>query len=353
MIRWITLLQFLVMIGLLGYTLWSGISLLFSNVGYLAILKSRQSAGFPAGRLITYELPTGGDEEYLSLAERSFRVALDVDSQSSVALGGLGRVYSDRGESAIALSYWHRAVGIGYQGTLGYYMLGNLYAHSGVRGQALKYWEQATPTDAGNRIRLAQKVFAQGRGGYDAERWGDATQVLEDTLRIVPLTLPEQTSLRLALADMYASLGQRDQMLHHVEQAVFAMPNSAEVRSWYAWHLYYTLNNPSQALAEAQRAIQLGKEWRAYVVLGDIYLANCKLEQAALAYQSGINLGFSGDYRQWYLLIGLASVRWEQGERESAIAGWKQFLHLQPSERVRVILEEAEQNTLPRKCGKW
>lgn len=346
-------LRFILILGVVALVVTQIPAQLFTNLGYLALIKSRINEGLENTDLITYQVPRGGEATLLDQAAWFFAHALALRPYSASALAGQGRVNSDLGLTRESLRDWQSAVQYGYGGALGEFMLGNQYAQSGDRKSALGHWEQAVPAQANWQISLARKIFSQGRGGYDVERWGDAAQVLEDALKISSLADSERVEIYLTLADIYASMGKNELVFFNVEQALVIMPYNAKAHAQYARYLdLYTIER-DRAETEAKRAIELGPDWWAFLVLGDIYLRNCEPTRAISMYQAGLKLGSGGDWRHIYLLEGLAQAQWENGNRQAAEEALTRLLELQPGfERIRSMLVQVEQDTLPHLCAR-
>jgi tetratricopeptide (TPR) repeat protein len=170
-------------------------------------------------------------------------------------------------------------------------------------------------------------------------------------LRALPLTIPEQIHLHQAASDIYASLRQPEQGLAHAEQAASLDPASATGYGWLAWYLHISLGDTTRARVEAERALALAPDWRAYLVLGDDHLAGCELRQAVAAYQAGLALPAEGDWRHVYLLLGLATAQWEAGDQAASLAAWQGAVELQPGlAAAQQALAEAAAGTLARHC---
>jgi tetratricopeptide (TPR) repeat protein len=331
-----------------------GLSLgpLLTNLGYLQLSKARLSSGLPVEPAVAYTVVSGGDPLRLAWAKRYFDLALRLNPSNSLALAGLARVNTLDGQFDAAIATWHAAQAAGYSRAQGDLLLGNLYAHLADRPAALRHWEQAVPATAPAWLHLSRALIAQGRGTYDPERWGDAVQVLEDALRDLPLTVPEQISLHQAASDIYASLRQHERGLAHAEQAARLDPTSASGYAWLAWYLHVNLGDTARARVEADQALAAAPDWRAYLVVGDDHLARCELPAAMQAYQSGLSLPAGGDWRHVLLLLGLASAHWEAGDSQAALAAWQRAAALQPGlPDAPQALAEVAAGARPRHCA--
>jgi tetratricopeptide (TPR) repeat protein len=324
---------------------------LLTNLAYLLLSKASFDAGLPIQPAVSYTVLTGGDPAQLTRAERYFALALRLNPSNPLALAGLARVHTLAGQFDAAIGAWQAAQAAGYSRVQGELMLGNLYAHLGDRAAALRHWERGVPPTSANWLHLSNTLMAQSRGTYDPERWSDAVQVLEDALSVLPLTVSQRIHLHQAASDLYASLRQPEQGLAHAERAASLDPASAASYGWLAWYLHVSLGDTARARVEAERALALAPDWRAYLVLGDDYLARCELQPAIESYQAGLALSAGGDWRHVYLLLGLAAALWEAGDQPASLAAWQRAAELQPGlAAAQQALADAAAGNLARHC---
>jgi tetratricopeptide (TPR) repeat protein len=337
-----------VLLLLTALTVWGD---MYSNLGYVALMKSRLQGGMPPRAPVVYELAAGLVEGHLQHAAGHFEAALRLRPDHPLALGGLAQTRTDQREIETAIQLWQTALAAGYPDYLGQFMLGNLYAHSGDRLTAIVHWEQGVGRQADDWIRLAKLLRVQASDPPDRERWRIAVRVLEDALSTLSPPPAEALPIHLTVSDMYGWLSEREMGLEHAEIAVQLNPASAAAHAWLAWYLDQYTQASERAVAEAELSLDYGADWRAYLVLGQHDLEQCRLDQAQAAFRAGWALPTGGDYRHVYLLHGLAVTQWELGEQQAAIDNWRLVLEMQPGfQAIRNMLAEAEAGTLATRC---
>jgi len=323
---------------------------LLVNLGFLDLMKSRLTAHYPIRGPAVYDVAAIGDPRLLDRASTEFDLAMRIYTGEPLALAGLAYVYADADRITEAIPLGLEALEMGYAPVLGNLLLGNLYAASG-NSTRIRHWEASAGQDAEIWIRLSTLLFSQRGETNEDGRWEDAIRVLEDGLAKVPLTVPERIRFHMQLSDQYAVVGEPETGLGHAERAAGLDPANREAQGWLAWYLDYYLDEDARALSEARKALALGPDWRAYLVVGDSDLSACLIASAIAAYESGLQTPTPGDWRRVYLLIGLGRARWENHEDLAAIEAWQLAAAWEPnSVAIRQLLDQSQSGSLPRQC---
>lgn len=325
--------------------------LVHANLGYIHLAKAGLTPRAAFAAAVQYDPPAVRQPEHLMAAQGHFAEALRRSPDLASARAGLARVSLAAGEPDQAVAAARQAAASGYGGpALGNFLLGNALIQDGQADAALTAWRAAVPLET--RPHLAGLIFAQGRGTHDAERWGQAVAVLEQSLTDPALTADQAAGLQRLLSDYYTSLNEPERARHHAEQAVASQPENPALQGWLADRLYHVAGQPEEAVRVATSALAAGPDWRASAVLGQAALAECRPAEAVPHLQAALAADAQGDWRHDLVWLRLAEAHAELGDARAARAAVEEFATRQPNYHdLATLLSAARDGNLPVRCG--
>jgi tetratricopeptide (TPR) repeat protein/peroxiredoxin len=239
---------------------------------------------------------------YLDQAEAAFQLALRDDPSSAEALYGIGSVYLNQNENAVAREIFERTVKLqaNYPDTLpdAWNNLGVIATREGRIDDAIQNFQQALRVSPHHLLTLDNL----GNAYRLEKRWDEARSVIERALEIAP----EDAEANYSLGMVFAQSGDNAKAYEHLQRALQARPAYPEA-----------LNN-----------------------LGVLYLVTERRDQAVASFEQCIRVAPSFD--QAYL--NLARVYALEGARDKARALLLDLLKLHPDhEQGKQMLEQLQQ----------
>jgi serine/threonine protein kinase/Flp pilus assembly protein TadD len=176
----------------------------------------------------------------------------------------------------------------------------------------------------------AQMYLAIALSGQ--ERYSEAIGHAESALR---LGAGDRLRLRILLGEAYCQLGQLDNSIHHLREAVDEFPNDIDLRIQYASVLSKRRGGIDLAIEQLQHALTARPDsLEIHAILGKLYLQRGELENAKAEF-----LKLQTDARGNKELIlaatnGLIQVHWMTGEFSKVRAEAESALAMDPSDSM-------------------
>lgn len=251
-------------------------------------------------------------------AEKTCRIILQKQPDNADALHCLGVIYSQSGQTDLAINYIKRALQIDPAFTDAYNNLGNLYQNIKQLDEAIDSYRKAlqlNPNSAETYYNLG--VCLQDKGLRD-----EAVGCYRKALQLNFNTYGLFNNLGLALQD----IGQLD-------EAITSYRNAIKLNSDFA-SAYYNLGNvfrDKEQLDEAinyyQRAIQINPEYSdAYVNLGIAFKDKGRIDEAITSYQKALQINLNNENA--YFNLGFAVG--EKGLVDEAINYYRKAVQIKP-----------------------
>ncbi len=165
-----------------------------------------------------------------------------------------------------------------------------------------------------------------------AEAYDEAQRLVEAGLD----EHPKENRLLLALAEVQIHRGSRERARSLLLQVLKAEEKNPLVHELLA--LSYHPDDPELVKMHVKNAIELApRTARYYVLLGDSYLAKEKYDEAKDAFERALEI----DPRNLEVMLSLARIADQQGNKKGAIERYRKALELEP-ERLQTVLDLAE-----------
>ncbi len=285
----------------------------------------------PRYYLAEAQLQTGAVEK----AEESYRLALQLNSQSAAAELGLGHTLARQAKLAEAAPHFRQAAQLdgGYRDAL--LELAGLYEQNRQPAEAIAIYREF-PDHAAAQERLGALLLAN-------RQYAEALPQLERAYRQEP-----SQANRVALAMAWLFSGQQDKALPLLEQAVAAEPSNYDLRMMYGRalrdHKQYAAAAGQFAEATRLKPAEAGawSEWA-----GVLYLSG-QYPQALAAFDRARQLGEDTPGNSFLRAIILDKLK----QLKPAMEAYQRFLALsqgknpdqefQARQRVRIIQNELE-----------
>ena len=226
----------------------------------------------------------------LSLAERQFQAAVDIEPDYVDGHAYLGHVLSLLGENERAVHHLERAIALEPAYVLPRYLLGMHYVRSDQFVTGRTYLEQAHDLDPSNPAICAAVADTHIRA--EEPQYGVAEQWLHAAVD----NAPEDIRFHLLLAHFYVDYAV-DPATRGLAVAKFAAslePRNSEAQETLGW-AYHLAGQSAQALEALTRARDLAPdEPRIYYRLAEVHRALRELALARQLYQQAIDLDWNG-----------------------------------------------------------
>jgi tetratricopeptide (TPR) repeat protein len=226
----------------------------------------------------------------LSLAQRQFQAAVDLEPAYVDGHAYLGHVLSLRGESERAVQHLERAIALEPAYPLPHYFLGMHYVRLGwwITGQDVLV--RAHDLDPSNPAICAAVADTYLRA--EPPRYA----VAEQWLHVAVDNAPDDPRFHLLLAHFYVDY-MVDPSRQGVAVARFAVqlaPENSEAQETLGW-AYHLAGKPDLALDSLTRARDLApQEARIHFRLGEVYRAMGRYDLARRSYQQALDLDWNG-----------------------------------------------------------
>jgi len=158
-------------------------------------------------------------------AERSFRLALEVDPASLEAVAGLGRVAVQRGQYSEAVPLLERATRVSSQIVSAFQALGDAYAATGDVERAAGAYRQAvalSPEDLESRLSLAHSLIEIGE-------YGEAETICARSMRMARDDPAGLSRVHQELGDLYCRQGMSPAAMSAYYKAAELNPKDAAI----------------------------------------------------------------------------------------------------------------------------
>ena len=187
---------------------------------------------------VTYEKAESPED-----ARRMYIAALELDANHPAALQSLGAMELREGRPSEAMVLARRMQGIEGVAAAGYLLEGRAHSTAGQHEDAVAAFEQAHA-----RSPSPETMVALGLALQQVDRAGDAAEMLRTRLS----QHPDETAVRLTLAQALLSLGENAAAIREYEDLVRTLPEHVAVLNNLAY-LYHAEGEP-RALEYAERA---------------------------------------------------------------------------------------------------